>query len=49
MYQEAQSEAEDAEVIVKIFVQFDKSSGLKFLHHFLCHFFLVRPCVFMVL
>ena len=30
MYQEAQSEAEDAEVIVKIFVQFDKSSGLKY-------------------
>ena len=27
VYQEAESEADDAEVIVKIFVQFDKSSG----------------------
>ena len=29
MYQEAQSEDEDAEIIVKIFVQFNKSSGIE--------------------
>lgn len=46
VYQEAQSEAEDAEVIVKIFVQFDKSSGWKFYqakHFYTCLVFTLIP------
>lgn len=44
IYQEKQSEEEDAEVIVKIFVEFTAGSGLCFSMYFLfylCYFYFI--------